>query len=108
MLQFLPMIMSLIQGKQKDAQAQKQNEISAMMGQAPTAQGGNMGQAMGSALMGGLQGTKAPGQSALDTIEGKKGGSTSSMLDSALGHKEPDEDDFGGPSDNDEDDLLRS
>lgn len=114
MLQFLPMIMSLIQGKQKDAQARKQNEISAMMGQAPTADTGNTAAGLGNAMQmlnapKSLQTTGIDPESAAlkSKVMGSKMGpygerhnglsaSTDNLLDEAL----------GGEPDNDEDDLL--
>lgn len=87
MLQFLPMIMSLLDGQKKEKQAQSQNSAAAMLGQAPTASAGGEGGGLGGAISSGLsmlQGTKGPGQDAVDTIEGA-GPSTDSMLDDAIG-----------------------
>lgn len=76
MLQALPMIMGLLEGHKKDEEAKKQNAIAAYMGQAPTAQGGNMGGAITSGLQGMLKGGPAAPKKPMDTspVMGPNGG----------------------------------
>jgi len=125
MLQFLPAIAGLLQNKQKQAEQAKQDEIAAYMGHAPGSGGGGgsdksslLSGAMG--LLQGLGGSKQAGPSTdlsspryNDTAPAMGGGGlsrgTTNYLDDTFGaprHKEPDADNFGGPSDNDEDDQL--
>lgn len=56
MLPLLTAGLALLQGKQKDAEARKQNAISAYMGESPTAKTSNTGDALMGALPGLLQG----------------------------------------------------
>jgi hypothetical protein len=93
-LEFLPMIMNLIQGQKKEKEAQNQNSMSAMLGQAPTGQqqsggGGDMGGALGSAV-GGLLQKKAPGHG---MRHNGLSADTDNMLDEGLGKMDGDEDD---------------
>lgn len=81
MFQFLPMIMGMLNQKQKSDEARKQNTVSAMLGQAPTAQGGNMLQG----AMGGLNLGK-PGA--------EKEESTDSLLDSSFGRSDVSDEDL--------------
>lgn len=75
--------MSLLNSKKKDEEASHQNSAAAMLGQAPTAQGGDSGGALGSA-MGSMLQKKAPAPQQ----------STNSMLDEGLGKmNDRDEDD---------------
>lgn len=69
MLQFLPLIMSLLESKKKDEQASNQNSAAAMLGQAPTAQAPSSGDGAMGALGGMLQ-KKSP-DSGLDDFSAK-------------------------------------
>src|ERR1700748_847015 len=113
MLQFLPLIMNLLSSKKKDQDAINQNSAAAMLGQAPTAQGGDPGSAIGSMLQKKGPDSEPPGaygsmpqqkhSNAMNSMGGPKdwqggklSGSTNKMLDEGLGG-EPD------PEESDED-----
>lgn len=85
--------MSLLGEKKKDEQARSQNSAAAMLGQAPTAQGGDMGGALMGGLQQGLQ-QKAPGQDAIGKIEGRAGGSAMGDVDDLFGGKKVEDEDL--------------
>lgn len=66
----LPLIqagLGILQAKKQDDEAKKQNQIAAYMGEAPTAEGGNVGKAVMGAIPGmlsGMGGGKKPGADA--------------------------------------------
>jgi len=106
------MITGLLQNQQKQAEQKKQDEMAAYMGQSPQPHGesgGGLLSGLGGMLqgLGGAQKRHTPGDGGpnADGIAGPNGGKL--MSENEVYGPTAGTGSYGGPSDNDEDDILR-